>query len=163
MLQEKISRMKKYLTLFCLLFIGLSSCQKVYTSKLKATQAEIDDEKIQAYITANNLTGFTKDATGLYYKIITQGTTPNPRSNSTVQITYTLYFLNGISVGKVDGQSVQLVSLIRALQICVPKIGTAGRIQIITPSALAYGTDDNSNIPPNSVLFYTLDLNGVSF
>ena len=154
--------MKKYLTLLCLLIIGLSSCQKVYVSKLKADQAVIDDQKIQDYIAANNLTGFTKDATGFYYKIMIQGATPNPKSNSIIKITYSLSFLNGISAGNVDGQNAQLSSFITALQLALPKIGTGGRMLILVPSGLAYGAEEHSNIPPNSVLYYTVDLNGIA-
>lgn len=154
--------MKKYLTLLCLLLVALVSCQKVYMSKLKEDQAVIDDEKIQAYIAANNLTGFTKDATGLYYKIFLQGTSPNPRSNSTVKVTYLLTFLNGVKIGNVEGQSSVLTSFVRGLQIALPKVGTGGRMQVIVPSALGYGTEENSNIPPNSILNYTIDINGIA-
>lgn len=154
--------MKKYLTLLCLLIIGLSSCQKVYVSKLKADQAIIDDEKILAYIAANNLTGFTKDASGFYSKVLIQGTTPNPKSNSIVKVTYSLSFLNGVSAGNVEGQNSQLSSFITAMQLALPKIGTGGRILILVPSGLAYGAEEHSNIPPNSVLYYTVDLNGIA-
>jgi FKBP-type peptidyl-prolyl cis-trans isomerase FkpA len=159
--KEKI-RMKKYLTLFCLLFIGLSSCQKVYVSKLKTDQAVIDDEKIQAYIAANNITGITKDPSGYYYKILIQGTSPNPKSNSIVKVSYSLSFLNGLSAGTVSGQNSQLSSFITAIQLALPKIGTGGRILLLVPSGLAYGAEENSNIPPNSVLNYTIDLNGIA-
>lgn len=154
--------MKKYLTLLCFLVIGLSSCQKVYTSKLKVTQAEIDDQKIQDFIAANNITGAVKDPTGIYYKILIQGTTPNPKSNSIVKITYALTFLNGISIGNVDGQTAQLTSFPRGLQIALPKIGTGGRMLLLVPSGLGYGAESTSNIPANSVLNYTLDLNGIA-
>ncbi|MES2807415.1 MAG: FKBP-type peptidyl-prolyl cis-trans isomerase [Bacteroidota bacterium] len=154
--------MKKYLTLLCFLVIGLSSCQKVYTSKLKVTQAEIDDQKIQDYIAANNITGAVKDPTGIYYKILLPGTTPNPKSNSIVKVTYTLTFLNGVSIGNVDGQTAQLTSFIRGVQIALPKIGTGGRMLLFVPSGLAYGAVGSSNIPENSVLNYTLDLNGIA-
>jgi FKBP-type peptidyl-prolyl cis-trans isomerase FkpA len=159
--KEKI-RMKKYLTLFCLLFIGLSSCQKVYVSKLKEDQTVIDDEKIQAYIAANNLTGFTKDASGFYYKILVQGTAPNPKSNSIIKATYSFTFLNGVSGGTVEGQNSQLSSFIYGMQLALPKIGTGGRILILIPSGLAYGAEEHTNIPPNSVLYYTVDLNGIA-
>lgn len=154
--------MKKYLTLLCLLVICLSSCQKVYTSKLKVSQAEIDDQKIQDYIAANNITGMVKDATGIYYKILIQGTTPNPRSNSIVKVTYSFAYLNGVSAGTVEGQNAQLTSFIRGIQIALPKIGTGGRMQLLVPSGLAYGAVSNNNIPENSVLNYTLDLIGIA-
>ncbi|MFD2144459.1 FKBP-type peptidyl-prolyl cis-trans isomerase [Mucilaginibacter antarcticus] len=154
--------MKKYLTLLCLLVIGLSSCQKVYTSKLKVTQAEIDDQKIQDYIAANNITGAVKDPTGIYYKILIPGTTPNPVSNSIVKVTYALTFLNGVTIGNVEGQTAQLTTFIRGVQIALPKMGTGGRMLLLVPSGLAYGAVGSSNIPENSILNYTLDLNGIA-
>jgi FKBP-type peptidyl-prolyl cis-trans isomerase FkpA len=155
-------RMKKYLTLLCLLVVALTSCQKVYTSKLKESQAEIDDQKIQDYIAANNITGMVKDPSGLYYKLVLPGTSPAPKSNSTVKVTYTLTYLNGINISTVEGQLSKLTSFVRGLQIALPKVGTGGRILLIVPSGLGYGAEESNNIPANSVLYYTLDVNGVS-
>ena len=80
---KKNSRMKRYFILVSLLIIGLSSCQKYTVTGLAATQASADDAKIQAYLKANNLT-FTKDASGLYYQVVSQGTAPNPTTSSSV-------------------------------------------------------------------------------
>jgi FKBP-type peptidyl-prolyl cis-trans isomerase len=153
--------MKKLFILFSLLIIGLSSCQKVTVSSLAATQLTLDDAKIQAYLTANKITA-TKDASGLYYQVVNTGTTPNPTTSSTVKITYTSAYLNGVSVGRVEGYTARLSTFVRALQIGVSKIGTSGRIILIAPSALTYGSAEHNGIPANSVLYYTVDLNGVS-
>jgi FKBP-type peptidyl-prolyl cis-trans isomerase FkpA len=153
--------MKKLFILFSLLIIGLSSCQKYTVSGLAATQASADDAKIQAYIKANNLT-FTKDPSGLYYKIVTPGTTPNPTTSSSVKLTYTATYLNDVVLGKLTGSTALLSSYVRALQIGVPKIGTGGRILLISPSGLAFGNGAIGDIPANTVIYYTVDLNGFS-
>ncbi len=153
--------MKRYFILVALLIVGLSSCQKYTVSGLAATQASADDAKIQAYITANKLT-FTKDPSGIYYQIVTPGTTPHPTTSSSVKVTYTSTYLNGVSVGKLDGYTAQLSSFVKALQIAIPKIGKDGRIIVIAPSGLLYGSGDAGNVPANSVLNYTVDLNGFS-
>src|ERR1700761_2423472 len=112
--------MKKHLILFFSLFVlGLSACQK---SDVTTDQAAIDDAKIQAYLKANKLTA-TKDPSGIYYQIVTQGT-GNPISTSTVQITYTDIFLNGITFDHIDVVSFKLSNLVKGLQIGIPKIGT---------------------------------------
>jgi FKBP-type peptidyl-prolyl cis-trans isomerase FkpA len=158
---KKKSRMKRYFILVTLLIISLSSCQKYTVTGLAATQASADDAKIQAYIEANKLP-FTKDPSGLYYQIVTPGTTPHPTTSSSVKLTYTCTYLNGVVVGKLNGSTSQLSSFVRALQISVPKIGTGGRILLIAPSGLAFGSGGAGDIPANAVLYYTLDLNGFS-
>jgi FKBP-type peptidyl-prolyl cis-trans isomerase FkpA len=153
--------MKKYLLLFSLLIIGLSSCQKYTTTGLAATQASADDAKIQAYLAANNL-NYTKDASGLYYQIVNPGTTPNPTISATVKLTYTSTYLNGVSIAKVDSYTARLTTFVRALQIGVIKVGTGGRINLIAPSGLTYGSNPFNDVPANSALCYTVDLNGFS-
>ncbi|WP_429377595.1 FKBP-type peptidyl-prolyl cis-trans isomerase [Mucilaginibacter sp. UYCu711] len=153
--------MKRYFILVTLLIVGLSSCQKYTVSGLATTQASTDDAKIQAYIAANKLT-FTKDASGIYYQIVTPGTTPHPTTSSSVKVTYTSMYLSSVSVGKLDGYTAQLSSHVKALQIAIAKIGTGGRILVIAPSGLVYGSVASGDVPPNSVLYYTVDLNGFS-
>ncbi|MCC8424469.1 FKBP-type peptidyl-prolyl cis-trans isomerase [Mucilaginibacter sp. UR6-11] len=153
--------MKKHLILFSLLVIGLSACQKIDSKTQAVTQASVDDAKIQAYIKANKITA-TKDASGIYYNIISPGTDPKPTLQSTVKLTYSDYYLNGILVGKVSGVQAKLSAFIAGLQTGVAKIGTGGRIYLIIPSGQAYGTGDQNGIPGNSVLTYTVDLDGVT-
>jgi FKBP-type peptidyl-prolyl cis-trans isomerase FkpA len=151
--------MKKHLILFFSLFvIGLSACQK---SDVTTDQAAIDDSKIQAYLKANNLTA-TKDASGLYYKIVIPGTAgTNPTATTTnVQISYTNIYLNGITFDHVNVIDYKLAALVKGLQIGIPKIGNGGRIVLYVPSALAYGNTDQFTIPANSILVYTVDLIG---
>ena len=61
--------MKRFFGLGLLLMVILGSCKRE-TRTLK----EIEDEQIRAYLVKNNLTGFVKDETGFYYKIVSQGT-----------------------------------------------------------------------------------------
>jgi FKBP-type peptidyl-prolyl cis-trans isomerase FkpA len=154
--------MKKHLILFSLLVIGLSACQKIDSSKQAVTQASVDDAKIQAYIKANNITATKDPSTGVYYNVINAGTDPKPTLQSTVKLTYSDYYLNGILLGKVSGIQAKLNAFIGGLQVGVPKIGTGGRVYLIIPSGQAYGTADQNGIPGNSILTYTVDLDGVT-
>jgi len=158
--------MKKHFTLFFSLFvIGLASCQK---GDVTSQQAAIDDAKIQAYIKANNIPAI-KDPSGLYYQIVTPGDpTTKPTLLSTVQLTYTNNFLDGVNFDHVDVVSYKLGKLInsggfmtRGMQIGLPYIGTGGRIILIVPSALGYGNSTQYTVPANSILIYTIDLIGV--
>lgn len=154
--------MKKYLVLIVMLVAGLSACQKVETNTLAKDQAVIDDQKIQDYIKANKITA-TKDAnTGVYYNIITPGTDPKPTALSTVKITYTYKYLNGLEIGTTTGLQAKVNVFIAGLQFGIPKIGTGGRILLIIPSGKAYGSGEQNGVSANSVLVYTLDLDGVT-
>jgi len=154
--------MKRYLLLLVLVIAGMSACQKVQTTTQAKDQAVIDDRKIQDYIKANNITA-TKDATtGVYYHIINEGTDPKPNALSTVKVTYTYGYLNGMSIGETNGVQAKVGAFVAGLQVGIPKIGTGGRILLIVPSGQAYGPGEVNGIPGNSVLVYTLDLDGVT-
>jgi FKBP-type peptidyl-prolyl cis-trans isomerase FkpA len=154
--------MKRYLFLFVLLVAGLSSCQKIVSTTQAKNQAVIDDQKIQDYINANKIDVTKDNNTGVYYKIITQGTTPNPTALSTVKVTYHYEYLNGVTIGDVVDVEAKLNQFIAGLQFGIPKIGTGGRIMLIVPSGQAYGFATQNGIPGNSVIVYTVDLDGVT-
>lgn len=146
--------MKKYLLLFSVLIISLSSCQKTSV----ATQAAVDDAKIQAYMKANNITA-TKDPSGIYYKVIIPGTGPYPISTSTVKVAYTGKFLNDQQFTQAPSTDVLVSTFTPGFQTGVQHINAGGRLLMIIPSALAYGTaGTGAGIPPNAVLVFTVDL-----
>jgi FKBP-type peptidyl-prolyl cis-trans isomerase FkpA len=151
--------MKKCFILLGLLIIGLSACKK---GDIISEQASIDDAKIQAYIKANNITA-TKDASGLYYQVLRPGTlnAPYPTSiMSNVQITSTGQLLNAKVFDFHAVTTYKLYTTIKGWQIGLTHINTGGRILLIVPSALAYGTGTTGGVPANSVLVFTIDLIG---
>lgn len=123
-------------------------------------QAAIDDTAIQAYIKANNLTNVTKDDSGLYYQVITPGTGNYPNSSSTVTVNYSGKLTNGTVFDSGSLSNTSLTGLIKGWQIGIPHINTGGRILLLVPSALGYGTTASGPIPANSVLVFTIDLLG---
>jgi len=155
--------MKKYFLLFALFIIGLSSCNKDQVT----AQAAVDDAKIQAYITTNNIPAI-KDPSGIYYQIITPGTGPYPFispvnssiPSSTIQISYTGSFLYGIGFESSSNTTLSLANTIAGWQVGIPHINKGGRMLLIIPSALAYGPAGSGAIPPNSVLVFKIDLIG---
>ena len=162
--------MKKYLLLLSVVILGLSACKKV---DFVAEQAAIDDAKIQAYIAANPSTtaGITKDASGIYYKILTPttGAGPAPTEASTIKVSYKGNLLNGAGFDQSSGLTIKLASTIKGWQIGVLKINgpttsssnDGGKILLIVPSALAYGSAGVGSLPANSVLVFTIDLIGL--
>jgi len=143
--------MKRYFLLFGLLIILFSACTK--TSFNADKQATIDDTKIQAYIAANHLT-VTKTASGLYYQILQTNPGPHPIASDTVQISLTGTLLNGTVFDTEPGvqEGVQLIGA----NGDVPY----GRILLIMPSRLGYGTTATGSIPSNAVLVFKVDLIG---
>jgi len=151
--------MKKYLLLFSLFIISLSACKK---GDIVSEQAAVDDTKIQAYIKANNINA-TKDPSGMYYQILTPGTGPYPvvaPTSSTVQIAYTGSYLNGQVFQSNPSTTALLSGFVPGFQTGLEHINKGGRILLIIPSGLAYGTAGNGAIPGNAVIIFKVDLIG---
>lgn len=152
--------MKKYILLLILFIAVFASCKK--DSFDPAKQAATDDAAIQAYIKAKNITGTTKDASGLYYKVITPGTGAYPNANSLVSMNYSGKLLNGTIFDTNTISNNTLSGFIEGWKIGIPHINTGGRILLLVPSALGYGNSAYGSIPANSVLIFTVDLTGFS-
>ena len=159
--------MKKIIAVLVLV-IGLSACKKSSTTTFDATQqAATDDAAIKAYLATNKITTAVKDASGLYYNIVTTGTGAYPSTSSTVTVNYTGILLDGTQFDKEAGYQVQLINpttaaanVIQGWVIGLPHINTGGRIVLYVPSALGYGNTVSGSIPANSVLIFTIDLTG---
>ncbi|MFD0751658.1 FKBP-type peptidyl-prolyl cis-trans isomerase [Mucilaginibacter calamicampi] len=152
--------MKRYLLFFCLIITTLSACKK--TEKFDAeAQAKLDDAQIVAYLAKNNITA-VKDASGLYYQIITPGSSEKPTLNNGPYITYKGSLMSNGTVFEDRSTSPQYFSvldgLIEGWKIGLPKIGKGGRIMLFIPSGLGYKNQDNSSIPANSVLIFDITL-----
>ena len=117
----------------------------------------MDDAKIQAYISANNLT-MTKDPSGLYYQIVTAGSGTAPTTSSTIRTAYTGILLDGTQFDTSTNFTSILSATIQGWQIGLPFIKPGGRIKLLVPAALGYGATATGSIPKNSVLFFTIDL-----
>ena len=150
--------MKKLLLLFALGMATLSSCKK---GTVLSTEAEVEEAQIQAYIKTNNLTGVSKDPSGVYYKSIITGTGNYPTSTSALQVTYSGKLLDGTVFDSQSGYSIPLTSSVLGWQYGLPHVRQGGRILLIIPSALGYGRNATSSIPANSVLIFTIDLLGI--
>ncbi|HJT73047.1 MAG TPA: FKBP-type peptidyl-prolyl cis-trans isomerase [Chitinophaga sp.] len=147
----------------CLLSVLLfSACSKnEYDGSLSLDGAiriiEEQDKDITAYIEAHNLT-MVKDPSGMYYHIENLGdSTSFMTLNSVPTIIFTRSNLADsvldASFGDTNFDGRQLKDHIVGWQIGLRKVGKGGRLQMIIPSPLAFGTTGVSNIiPPNTVL-----------
>ncbi|HEY4326546.1 MAG TPA: FKBP-type peptidyl-prolyl cis-trans isomerase [Mucilaginibacter sp.] len=122
-----------------------------------------DDQVIQSYMKVNNLTGYTKTATGLYYKVLTPGTnlTDLITDNTTATCNYTGQLLNGsIFDGFSNGansSALDLSTLIPGVVEGLENHATTGtKISLLIPSSLAYASSPpTSAIPAYSCLRFT--------
>jgi FKBP-type peptidyl-prolyl cis-trans isomerase FkpA len=146
--------MTKYLVLvLCLL--SFSFCAKKKARK----QKEKDEATIQQYISDHGLNA-TATGDGLYYVISTQGTGVNPSIGSVVTVSYTGVLTDGSIFDKSNaaGVSFQLNSVIQGWQEGIPYFKKGGKGKLLIPSALGYGTQGTTGIPPNSVLIFDINL-----
>jgi FKBP-type peptidyl-prolyl cis-trans isomerase FkpA len=149
--------MKKHILILSLFLIAFTSCKKSTTFDATA-QATKDEAAIQAYLAANPNISATKDANGVYYQVITEGTGANPTTNNIVTVNYVGKLLNGTQFDAHAGFRTYLTSVINGWTFGIPHVKAGGRILLIIPSALAYGNSGQGSIPPNSVLVFTIDL-----
>jgi FKBP-type peptidyl-prolyl cis-trans isomerase FkpA len=143
-----------YLLLFIVpLFLG---CKK--------SQAVIDSEAIQAYISANHLNA-TAEANGLYFVPLTNGTGAYASSASLVTVTYKGTLTNGaVFDQQASPTTFNLGNVISGWQEGIPLMQRGQTAMLLIPSALAYGTyaqpanGTYAAIPANSVLIFTITL-----
>jgi FKBP-type peptidyl-prolyl cis-trans isomerase FkpA len=123
-----------------------------------------DDVVIKSYMAANSLTGYTKTADGLYYKILIQGTSNDvivPASSITC--TYTGQMLDGnVFDGSHNGTNVlgatEVDSFIPGVTEGLQKAVVGTQISLLIPSSLAYGITGGNGIPAFSCLRFTFQI-----
>ena len=137
-----------------LLIISASSCKKDEDSN---EQAEADKALIEEYISDNQLNA-QSTSSGLYYVILKTGSGEHPTIYSTVTVAYKGYLLNGDLFDENLAFTSRLSSLINGWKEGIPLIGRGGKIKLLVPSALGYGSQQQGNIPANSVLVFDITL-----
>lgn len=149
---------KRILSLSILAILALGACKKETRSL-----AQIEDENITAYLKKNNLTGFTKDSTGYYYKVISIGEGEEVGYPSYVGVSQTTTSVNKNVKFEFSKYSPQYnyLGYIKPIpwRESLLKIKKGGEVRVIVPSYLAYGkTGSGSTIPGNAILDTKLNL-----
>jgi FKBP-type peptidyl-prolyl cis-trans isomerase FkpA len=139
-----------------ILALVLTGCSNKNKEDHRCTTVAEDDAKMQNYITANGITAI-KHASGIYYQVIEPGSGATPTISSTVKANYTGKFTNNTSFDA-GVASFPLGSVIAGWQIGIPLIKQGGKVKLIIPPYLAYGCNDYSGIPGNSVLVFDVEL-----
>lgn len=147
--------MKRFIPLTIVLFaviLSFSSCKK--NSNFQST---VDHERIATYVKAHDLQG-QYTASGIFYVIETAGSSQHPTISSKVTVDYKGTLLDGTVFDQQSGVSFYLSQVIKGWQEGIPLIGSGGKILLIIPSGLGYGSKQQGSIPANSVLIFDVTL-----
>ena len=120
-------------------------------------QTEFEDIFVKRYITANKITGLEKTSTGLYYKKIAQGSGVPITPNSLITVAYKGKLTNGTIFDESASYESYLYNLIPGWQEGVVEIQKGGKIRLIIPPSLGYGSSASSSIPPYSTLDFEIE------
>jgi len=131
-------------------------------------QWELDDTRIQAYLTAKGLTA-TKDPSRVYYivKQLGTGTPITDKETSTVIVNYTGRLLDGtVFDSSTDGtfstSFASAAALIKGWKLVLARYPAGTKIRLFIPSDLAYGSTAQSAVPANSVLDFDIEIVSVT-
>ncbi|TCC93211.1 hypothetical protein EZ428_00085 [Pedobacter frigiditerrae] len=142
------------LTTYTLALLGIlvlfNSCKKEYE-----TIESIDDAKIQAYIKKNNLT-MTKDPSGFYYQLVTQGTGASLLNKDSVFYNLSISSLGGANYYTTaaynnEGTYLGYISP-SSYRTALEGANRGAKVRVILPSYLAYGKNGNATVPSNEVI-----------
>lgn len=133
----------------------LSSCEG--EQQQNVDWVSVDDKIIQDYLKENNIDA-VKHASGIYYRITTEGNGQHPNGTSIVLANYTGYLTDGTVFDSGESVEFSLSRVIQGWQIGIPLLSKGGSGQLFIPSYLGYGSRPQTGIPRNSVLIFDVDL-----
>jgi len=155
-LTHKMRSFLKYVFSALLLVSVLAGCDKEYESI-----EEVDERKIQSYITAQNLT-LVKDSSGFYYQILSPGTGEAPKNSEIVYYTYTAKSVDGKEYFTANSYASGsgFLGYVRpeGWRLALNKINKGGKIRVVFPSSLGFGRNPTNGFDGNEVLDSELEL-----
>jgi FKBP-type peptidyl-prolyl cis-trans isomerase len=106
-------------------------------------------------------------ASGLRFKVISFGSGPKPKANSTVKCLYVGKLIDGKIFDSTRNRNNEpaefpLDAVIPAWTEGLQYIGVGGKIILYAPPSLAYGSRRTGPIPPDSVLIFEIELVGIT-
>lgn len=154
-------------TLVILCFVvALAACTKSESDALmdSVNRSKDEEEAFLKYITKNNIDSVMRDPSGMFYRIVREGSGTGIKLTSVPTIIFTTQLPSGKVVqsslgvpSNLDGR--KLNAHIPGWQVGIPRIKRGGRIILFIPSSMAYGSAGVDNlIPPNTPLISEIDL-----
>jgi len=134
------------------------------------SQAETDDKTIRDFLAKNNVKA-TKTASGLYYRIIKEGTGETGKPGQKATMKYLGKLVNGqVFDGNMDDDfnmkagrqefsfSLGVGQVIKGWDEGVALLKKGTRAVLYIPSELGYGKGGGGPIPPNAVLIFNVEV-----
>ena len=118
-----------------------------------------ESEQMVAYANKNSISYLT-DPSGLLYQIIVPGTGIKPNLNNIIIASFIGKLMNDTQFDS-GTISFRLEQVIKGWQIALSKIGVGGKIKILVPSLLAYGSSGSGSIPGFSPTYFEITLSSV--
>lgn len=134
--------------------------RKLKEAQDKAVKNKADGEK---FLTENaTKEGVKTTASGLQYKVITEGTGPTPKATDTVIVNYEGKLIDGkvfdSSYERGMPAQFKVNEVIKGWTEGLQLMKKGSKYELYVPSELAYGEAGNPAIEPNSVLIFTVEL-----
>jgi FKBP-type peptidyl-prolyl cis-trans isomerase len=125
--------------------------------------AEANLKSGEAFLAENaKKDGVTVTASGLQYRVITEGAGDAPKATDTVKVHYEGRLISGdifdSSIARGEPVSFPLNGVISGWSEGVQLMKVGSKFEFTIPSALAYGPSGTGPIPPNSVLVFDVEL-----
>lgn len=133
------------------------------TTYADKSQTALDDRLIAEFISTKGLT-MTKDPSGVYYSISAVGSGTYPITKySTFNATYTGRYKDGTVFDSNTDLSFTLSATIQGwIDVLPGKLEKGGKMRMIIPSRLAYGTTGNGSVPANAILDFDIEITSVT-
>jgi len=135
-----------------------------YIEKVKKVQAEKSEKETADFLAANaKKEGVKATESGLQYRIINEGSGAIPTATDKVKVYYKGTLIDGTEFDSTkDGNpaSFTVNGVIRGWTEALQLMPAGSKWQLFIPPGLAYGANPprGSNIPPNSVLIFDIEL-----
>ena len=125
--------------------------------------AEANLKSGEAFLAENaKKDGVTVTASGLQYRVITEGAGDAPKATDTVKVHYEGRLISGdvfdSSIARGEPVSFPLNGVIPGWSEGVQLMKVGSKFEFTIPSALAYGPSGTGPIPPTSVLVFDVEL-----
>lgn len=112
-----------------------------------------------AYLAKNaKADGVTVLPDGLQYRVITAGTGPKPKTDDNVTITSRGHTIDGREIDRKDKFEISLTAQMKGFQEALQLMQPGAKWEIVLPPALAFGSDWNGDVGPDSTLIFELEL-----
>lgn len=147
--------MKLLIALVSIVF--LSSCGATYSEEDKLNF----DTQIETYLKKKNKE-CERSSSGLYYKIIEQGEGRKIKYSDKVSFTYKGELLDGtVFDRRTKPVEFDVSVLIAAWKEIMLELNEGGKAFLVAPPHLGYGTHELDDIPANSILVFTMEVEEV--